>query len=481
MGISVAISFFVVLSLFTLSGAMAWIRKRHTPEDYLIASRNVSPWLSALSAVSTNNSGFMFIAMVAFTYRNGLEGLWLVFGWILGDLTSWLLVHPKVRRLSEKTGVNTLPALLKFGKGRGDRALVAAAGMVVLVFLSIYAAAQLKASSTALNALFEWEMWIGVLIGSLIVILYSFAGGIRADIWTDAAQSFVMLATMVLILVASVSNIGGWEPLSQNLHQQDPSLLAFSPQGLTFGLPAYVLSVYFNGLGVIGQPHVMVRFFALESAKVIPRTGFWYFSWYLPFAVASLAVGLYARAIMPELPDLEIAQRMSEPTELALPLITKRLLPDIFVGVSLAGLFAATISTADSQIIVCSGSVTQDIVPSWKDSYLASKVATFSVTTFAVLVALFAPEGVFGLVLIAWSAMGASLGSLLVIRVFGLPITLPTAFAMILVSITTVTLWHIFTESEDLYEMLPGAVAALLTYLIGRIIERLWHRRSTSV
>jgi len=344
----------------------------------------------------------------------------------------------------------------------------------VFVFLGTFAGAQLQASSTALHALFEWDMAVGVLIGTAIVILYSFAGGIRADIWTDAAQSFIMLATMILILAVAANEIGGIEALSANLSRQDETLLAWVPQDLGWILGFYLLSLFFNGLGVVGQPHVMTRFFALESAEKIPRTGFWYFSWYLPFALASLAVGLYTRALMPELPALEVAQQMDEPTELALPLITMRLLPDVFVGVSLAGLFAATISTADSQIIVCSGAITQDINPLSNDSYLASKLGTFAVTSLALSLALFAPEGVFGLVLIAWSAMGASLGSVLVLRVFGCPLSLPTAYAMMAAGIVAVTLWHLSPWNEIVFEMLPGTAAAFAVYAIARVVQ--WFR-----
>lgn len=466
-------SFIVVLTIMTLSGALAWIRKQKTPEDYLVASRKVHPWLSALSAVSTNNSGFMFIAMIGYTYRNGFEAIWLVVGWILGDLMIWIFVHPKVRRRSEAMEANTLPALLDRPKSESSRALVAVSGLVVFVFLSVYAAAQLKASSTALHALFEWDMWVGVLIGTFIVILYSFAGGIRADIWTDATQSFIMLATMMILLGVGIQKVGGFDSLKYNLEQQDASLVSPVPQDLGFLLVFYLASLLFNGLGVVGQPHVMTRFFALESAEVIPRTGFWYFSWYIPFALASLAVGLYTRAIMPELPELDVAQQMDEPTELALPLITMRLLPDIFVGISLAGLFAATISTADSQIIVCSGAITQDINPRWKGSYLASKLATFAVTTFSLLLALFAPEGVFGLVLIAWSAMGASLGVILVLRVFDCALSLPVAFITMAAGVTAVTLWHFSPWKEDVFEMLPGAAAAFGAYLAARGVSKL--------
>jgi sodium/proline symporter len=151
-------AFIIVMVLLTLSGSMAMIRKRKTPEDYLVASRKVKPWLTALSTVATNNSGFMFIGMIAYTYRFGLESVWIMFGWVLGDLMVWLYVHPRVRRASGDARVNTLPLLIGTQGNTVNRIVVVAAGLITIVFLGVYAAAQLKACSTALDALFAWDM-----------------------------------------------------------------------------------------------------------------------------------------------------------------------------------------------------------------------------------------------------------------------------------------------------------------------------------
>jgi sodium/proline symporter len=471
------VSFVVLMVLMVASGTLAVIRKKKTSEDYLVASREVPPWLSALSAVATNNSGFMFIGMIAYTYRLGIEAVWMMVGWILGDLTAWIFVHPKVRRRSEGAGINTLSELL----GRRDpadgsttnRPIVIAAGLITFAFLGIYAAAQLKAGSTALHALFEWDMKVGVLIGAAIVLLYSYAGGIRADIWTDAAQSVVMLVTMALILVMGFREIGGWEALMTNLEGQEPALVSWLPSTMELGFVAYLLGLFGGGFGSIGQPHLMVRYMSIDSIDSIRRAGLWYFTYFVPFFVASVGVGLYARALMPDLAGHPAAQTMSDPTELALPLVTMELLPDVFVGVALAGLFAATVSTADSQIIVCSGAVTQDVQPRWKDSYLASKLATFTIATVALLIALFAPEGVFDLVLIAWSALGASLGPVLVIRLLGWPLSTATALTMMGVAIATVSVWQAVGLDDDVLKILPGLLAASAVYGAARLIARL--------
>ena len=473
------ITFIVAMTLMTLSGASSIIKKKKTPSDYLIASRGVAPWLSALSTVATNNSGFMFIGMIAYTYRLGIESIWMMVGWILGDFLAWQFVHPRVRHASDKENCNTIPALIaqpvSSRSHQEKRAVAMVAGLITFLFLGIYAAGQLKAGSTALHTLFGWEMEVGVLIGAAIVLIYSYAGGIRADIWTDAAQSFVMIVSMGLIMIAGYMEVGGLNALLDNLRQQDPGLVSLFPEELQFGALAFVIGFVFAGFGVVGQPHLMTRLMAIESVQAIRRARIYYFLWFIPFFLASIGVGLYCRAILPELSAMPLAQDLQEPTELALPMITMELLPDFFIGLALAGLFAATVSTADSQIIVCSGAITQDVNPRWRKSYLASKLATMTVTAMALIIALYAPEGVFALVLIAWSALGAGLGPILILRVFDKKVSAMKAIVMMITGIVVVVIWQLSGLDDDVFKLMPGMLSAFLVYwllpekLIGQL------------
>lgn len=206
--IAAILTFIFVTLAITLTGVAAVIKKTETTEDYLLAGRKVAPWLAALSTVATNNSGFMFIGMIAASYRLGIETVWMLIGWVIGDLIAWQYFYPKLRALSGAAKTVTVTAILATGPEGPRRRLVVAASILTFVFLGVYAAAQLKAGSMALYALFNWPQWVGVAIGALIVILYSLAGGIRADIWTDATQSAVMMVSMIMILVAGIMEIG---------------------------------------------------------------------------------------------------------------------------------------------------------------------------------------------------------------------------------------------------------------------------------
>ena len=336
----------------------------------------------------------------------------MMIGWIIGDLAAWSLVHPRVRRESEEMKVATLPALLGTTRHAEKRIIIVLGGLMTLVLLGVYAAAQLKAGSTALQTLFGWQPQIGTVFGAVIVVLYCFSGGIRASIWTDMAQSIVMMLAMATLLIAASFEVGSPSDVWNNLKAQDPELVNWFPRELKFGFAMYLLGMTFGGFGVIGQPHILVRFMTIRSVDEIQQAKWIYFLWYIPFFGVCIAVGLYARAYMPDLLNVPLTEGLSESqaTELAIPEMARRLLPDVLIGLTLAGLFSATMSTADSQILVYSGAITQDINPIWKESYIASKVATLAVTGLALSVALFSGQGVLSLVLIAWSALGAGLG-----------------------------------------------------------------------
>lgn len=448
--------------------------RRDTTDDYLLAGRDVPPWLAALSAVATNNSGFMFIGQIAYSYRVGIESIWMMIGWVVGDLIAWLVVHPRVRRQSEEFEVATVPALLGSSRDGSKRIIVILAGVMTFVLLGVYAAAQLKAGSTALQTLFGWEPQIGAIIGAVIVVLYCFSGGIRASIWTDAAQSIVMILAMATLLIAASFEVGSPSDVWSNLAAQDPLLVEWFPRDLKFGFAMYLLGMTFGGFGAIGQPHILVRFMAIRSIDEIQRARWIYFLWFIPFFVASITVGLYARAYMPDLLSIPLTEGMTESqaTELAMPEMARRLLPDVLIGLTLAGLFSATMSTADSQILVCSGAITQDINPRWKDSYIASKVATLAVAALALSVALFAGQGVFSLVLIAWSALGAGLGPALLLRLLHVRLTSLTITLMMTAGVGTVIAWNLIGYDGDVFKLFPGMVASFLMWPIGSALDR---------
>ena len=473
-------SFCVFLALFIGVGILSGRERKSTTEDYLVAGRTVGPMLTGLSAVASNNSGYMFVGLIGYTYLKGIEAFWVTFLWVLGDYISWHWFHERVRVQSEAVGANSAPTMLGApSRGERDRVVIALAGLATLVLLGLYAAAQLKAGSAATAALFGWPGWLGAAVGAGVVVVYCFSGGIRASIWTDAAQSVVMMGAMLLLVGHAVVEVGGPSDLFaalEAIENPDPegwtaegidfgsALTAWIPTGLTLGFGAYLLGFLFAGLGTIGQPHILIRFMAIDSVDSMKKARMIYFAWYTLFSLLALAVGLYARVLLPELtlglsePDLTAA------AEKALPTLSLHLLPSVFVGIILAGLFAATMSTADSQVLSCSAALTQDLFPSLGRSYVAAKIATIGVVLLALCAALYATSGVFSLVLVAWAGLGAIFVPILLVRLAKLPLPTWLAVAMMALGIGVVTWWGGTEHASSVFKGMPGILAPLALY-----------------
>lgn len=456
MGVT-AISFLSVLAVFLLIGVSS-IRKKHEDvNDYLTAGYSTPAWVIGLSSVATNNSGYMFIGLVGYTWVAGVSAFWVALGWLVGDWLVWLGFHRRLREYSEKHPVNTIPALTSQNPALESSPLRIVSAVLTLLFLSVYAAAQLKAGSKALHVMFDWPVWFGAVLGAAVVVLYSFAGGLRASIWTDVAQSFVMLFGMVLLCIAAMLNVGSPWVLADQLRQIDPALLDWTPDNQAFGTGAFVLGWVAAGVGVIGQPHILVRTIALHSPEDVPVARRVYFGWYLPFALLTVTIGLYARVLL--------AGDLVDP-ELTLPVMAEAYLPDVLTGMVLAAIFAATLSTADSMLLSCSAAISQDLIPRFGQSYVRTKIGTLGITLVVLAVALSAPGNVFSLVVFAWSALGGTLGPVIVLRVMNAPLTRPTALIMMLAGFVTLMSWQALGYSESMYELFPALAVSFGVYFL---------------
>ncbi|MEM9487590.1 MAG: sodium/proline symporter [Myxococcota bacterium] len=468
----VTVSFFAFLLMFVAVGLYSARRKRDTPEDYLVASRSVSPWLVALSGVATNSSGFMFIGLTATAYQYGVkESVWLMAGWVLGDWIAWLFVHKNLREQSERRATKTIPEFLGGGLN-GGRPVVILAAVLTVVFLGLYASVQLTAGRKALDT-FGIDAWIGVLIGAAMVVAYCFAGGIRASIWTDAAQSVVMLAAITVLAIVGLGRVGGPGALWTELAAIDPTLVLWTGGLAPHLFLLFVLGWVFAGFGAVGQPHIMIRFMTLDSPANVRKARVIYIGWFALFSALCILTGLLARPLL-AIDDLTIAG--TPDMEYVFPILARQLLPGILVGLMLAGLFAATISTADSQILSCAAAVTQDLAPDLGRSYMGVKMGTLGVTALAAtfaLIGLVVPGmgAVFDLVIFAWSGLAAALGPLLVIRALDRPISSGVALAMMIGGLVTVVVWDKVLELGGYtYAALPGIAIGFMVYSVAAAV-----------
>jgi SSS family transporter len=458
------ISFVICLALFLLIGLASARLRKHSAQDYYLASHSVPPWLVGLSAVATNNSGYMFIGVIGYTYAAGLSASLLMIGWILGDFLASLWVHQRLRAQALQQGETSYIGALAAWAGFSGRRFRVVAALIALIFLLSYAAAQLVAGSKALQVLLGWPVWMGAAIGAVLVMLYCIAGGIRASIWTDAAQSLVMMLAMGLMLFIAVQAMGGVSA-SVAAMNEIPGFLSFSPASVVLpgvaGVGIFFIGWLLAGFSVIAQPHIMVRFMALDSGRGLVRTRLWYYGWFLVFYCMATAVGMLARIYLPESASFD--------AELALPQMAVELLPPLLVGVVLAGIFAATISTADSLLLSCSSFISQDLAPRWfssqrSNNILGIKIATLLSTCAALAWALLNQQSVFALVVLSWAMLGAAFVPLILLLCLGKHFTQTLALWLMALACCAVLILHRYGFGGDLYLGLPALIIALLAY-----------------
>lgn len=462
--IAIAISFILFLILFTGVGIYSASSKQNTTADYLLASRSVNPWMTGLSAFATAHSGGMFISTIGWTYQVGISSVWLLVGWFLGDYLTWFFIHQPLRIVSEETDSETIGEFLA-QKPKGYSSIAAVSALITIAFLGAYAAAQLLAGSKALYVIFGWDYSWGIILGAIIVVTYCFSGGIRASIWTDAIQSVLMMIAMIMLLVIAIAACGGLSGLWQQLGAIDPSLIDPIPQGLQYGFGLFMLSWLVAGVGVVGQPHIMVRAMVLNDASKIGISRNIYAISYVVFSTAAVLVGLSARVLLPELIN-------GGDPELALPQLAIALLPALLIGIILAGIFSAVVSTADSQILSCSAALTQDLFPQMAHSYRLVKVGTLIVTAIILAIALASNKNMFALGVFAWSALASGLGPILILRVWRFQVGATVGVVMMLTGLATAAVWNgVLQLSGSIYEVLPGMLAGFLVYGVARVFN----------
>ncbi len=462
----IAATFLFFLALFAGVGIASHVRARSDARDYLLASQETAPWLVGLSAIATNNSGYMFIGVIGYTYAVGLPSIWLMLGWIFGDFVASSVIHRRLREVTTAGKGETFAGILSRWHGTDFRTYRRVAALVSVVFLGTYAAAQLTAGSKALSVLFGWDAHVGALIGAGIVVAYCWAGGIRASIWTDAAQSCVMLVAMTLLFVVSVASLGGPSGAWAELAAVSPSYMQAMPSGLglgdAWGPALFIVGWLFAGFSVAGQPHIMVRFMSLDRPQHMNRARLYYYSWFVVFYFLANGVGLLSRVVLPTDTPFD--------AELALPLMAVAQLPAPLVGLILAGVFAASMSTADSLILSCAANLSEDFVPAERLPLLVVKGATLLVTGLALAIALLGDQSVFSLVIGAWAVMAAAFAPLLTVYALGGRVSEPLALAMLVSGVAAVYAWRSVDVLGDYYEGMLGIVLGFAVYGIGRAL-----------
>ena len=452
-------SFLLFMCAFAGIGlASMWV-KEDTTDDYLVAGRGMHPALAALSAVSTWNSGYMFIGFIGFTYTMGYSIIWIGLGSMIGQIVAWVWLYKFIQQSAKERDVRSLSSLVSNVTGSPEAKLAA---ILSVLFLAVYAAAQLTSGGKALYVMLGWSEVIGILIGFVLVVAYCYAGGIRASIWTDAAQSSVMIIGSSLLCYVAMQEVGGISGLHDGLESQNANLTSMVPADLNFGVSLWIFAFFLGGLSVAGQPQVVTRVMTLATDQDRKTAMLWFFAWQTPFLLIMVIIGLASRVVFTGA-DFD--------PELGLPMLAMETLGPFWVGLILASIFAATMSTADSQVLACTAAFTDDVMPQISQDHKKTKIVTLVIAAFATAISIFGlyvPGGdsVFALVVLAVYGLGSIFVPILIIRWAGYEPDTNHTMAMMLAALFTVILWSVSGFGDDIFPSVPGMGAAFITHFV---------------
>ncbi len=425
-------------------------KKTKTQADYLLGGKKLPGWALAFSERATGESAWLLLGYTGFVFMTGLSGIWVAVGIACGIIFAWLVLAKKFMTETDKYNVITLPDYLAVRFGEKAKIIRWLTSVLIAGFLMFYISAQMAGAGKMLFTTFEIPSAIGILIATAIIILTAFAGGFISVVWTDMVQSVMMLITLVgLPIVAFVYIYTNDLSISQSLATSGDSYNSWFG-GLT-GFSLGVLffnnfSWFFGFLG--GQPQLSVRFMALKNNKEANQGSIVAIIWtFLAYGGAFL-IGLAAIAMYDQGSFADV--------ETLLPTMVLQLMPPWLAGLLLAGVLAAIITTANSQLLVVTSSVTEDIIHKALGLKISDRqlvwLSRLSVAFFGLvgmIIALVSESLVYLIVSWAWAGVGCTLSPAILMTFFWKRYSSAGVIATILSGLISTIIW-ISTPLEEM-------------------------------
>ncbi|MBN7773226.1 sodium/proline symporter PutP [Clostridium aminobutyricum] len=436
--------------------------------EYILGGRKLNSWLTAMSAQASDMSGWLLIGLpgTAYVLYNGtLEGIWTAIGLMLGTYLNWLVVAKRLRTYTQIAGnALTLPDYFENRFRDKKHFLKSFAAIFTLIFFLVYTASQFAAGGKLFNTIFGVNYTTGLLIGAVIILIYTAMGGFNAVCWTDTIMGVTMFFALIIVPVGAIMHMGGFGELHMRLASLTTESLGLFPQQNGAINTMLLASSLGWGLGYFGQPHILVRFMAVESPDMIKKSRIIAMIWVIITLSAAIAIGVVGKAYMPNLADGETVY-MS---------MIYDMFPPALAGILLCAILAAIMSTASSQLLVCASAVSNDLLPhllkkdfSGSGMLWISRLTVIIVCIIAIALALDPTSSVFGLVACAWGGIGATFGPIILFSLFWKRMTLQGAICGMLVGGIVDILWYLLSGGIfDIYEIIPGFLLSSLTIII---------------
>ena len=471
-------TFGVYIAGMLLIGFWAWRRTRDF-DDFILGGRSLNPWVTALAAGASDMSGWLLMGLPGALYAGGASEAWIAIGLVIGAWANWRYVAARLRIYTERAqNALTLPDYFTARFEDTSRLLRVIPALVILVFFAIYSASGIVAGARLFESLFEVSYPVAMLAGAAATIAYTAIGGFLAVSWTDTVQATLMILALLIAPVVVIASAGGPAESVALVQQFDPARLDWF-HGTTF---VGILSLMAWGLGYVGQPHILARFMAAESAAAIAPARRIAMTWMVLCLAGAMACGFFGIAWALGNPEAKVL--IDANPERVFLVLSRELFNPWIGGVLLAAVLAAIMSTLSCQLLVCSSALTEDLYTpflrpraSQRELVWVGRLTLLAVAVVAILLAWNPENRVLDMVSYAWAGFGAAFGPVVVLSLLWPRMTRNGALVGMVVGAAVVLVWKQYAWF-GLYEMVPGVVLAALAIVV---VSRLGAPPSASI
>ena len=464
-------------------------RRNTQADDFYLGGRKLGPLVTAMSAEASDMSSYLLMGLPGLAYISGIADVgWTAIGLALGTYANWLLVSRRIRLYSSKIGAFTLPDF--FAKRYGDdrHILTCIAAVIIIIFFVPYTASGFAACGKLFSTLFGMDYTLAMLLSAAVIVLYCTLGGFLAVSTTDLVQSITMTAALIIVVIFGAIASGGFGAVI-NSARELPGYLsmvqtyAADPASSRPYNALSILSTLAWGLGYFGMPHILLRFMAIEDESKLKLSRRIASIWVVISMAVAVFIGIvgYNMSMSGIIPVLEGSSSETVIIQIASAMSTHGILPALTAGIILAGILAATMSTADSQLLAASSSISQNLVQEFgrktlsaRSSLIIARVTVIVISLIAIVLAGNPDSSIFTIVSFAWAGFGAAFGPVVLLAMFWKRSNRQGALTGMITGGIMVFVWKYGISSLGgvfaIYELLPAFIIALLANIIASLL-----------
>lgn len=454
---------FVIYLLFMLGiGFYFFFKSKDGSEKtYFLGGRQMGAWVTALSAGASDMSAWVLMGLPTSIYALGLGQVWIPVGLAIGYTISWIVEAPRLRRFSIIANDSiTIPQYLTNRFLSKSKALQVICAIVFLVAYTVYAASSVKACGTLFHTVIGIKESTAMYIATIIIVGYTFLGGFNAVCWTDFFQGMLILAAMLIAPIAAASA----------LTLTDTAVVAQQTPGFwnAFANWKDIASGLGWGLGYFGMPHIIIRFMSLKSQKDLKKSAKIGISWTVLIVIFASLIGIIGRLAY------GLKDEINEGSLVFITMV-RDIFPGVISGILLSAVLAASMSTADSQLLAAASSFSSDVYQpvirknkaSDKEMLWSGRIVVLVIAVCALLIASYPGSGsIMSLVSNAWGVFGAAFGPAIMLSLFWKRFNFQGAVAGIVVGAVVDICWLVFLSDLGIYEIIPGFIASMAVSVI---------------